>query len=69
MMRQLFLLIVIRKYIYFNFKQRILDYFSWYHYAISRRQAEHVLESRPSGSFLVRQSESGNQNDYSLSIK
>jgi hypothetical protein len=36
---------------------------------MSRRQAENILESRSSGSFLVRQSESGNQNDYSLSIK
>lgn len=36
---------------------------------MSRRQAEHILQSRPPGSFLVRQCESGSQNDYSLSIK
>jgi hypothetical protein len=43
--------------------------FSWYHYAMSRRAAESILQTRPPGSFLVRQSESGNQNDYSLSIR
>ena len=42
---------------------------SWYHHTMSRRQAEQTLESRPAGSFLVRQSESGHVNDYSLSIK
>ena len=34
-----------------------------------RRTAEGILQTRPPGSFLVRQSESGNQNDYSLSIR
>lgn len=48
---------------------RIVYRFSWYHHTMSRRQAEQTLDSRPSGSFLVRQSESGNANDYALSIK
>ncbi|CAF1051549.1 unnamed protein product [Adineta steineri] len=46
-----------------------IDRYFWYHFSMSRRQAENILESRSPGSFLVRQSESGNQNDYSLSIK
>ncbi|CAF3437467.1 unnamed protein product [Rotaria socialis] len=46
-----------------------IDRYFWYHYAMSRRAAESILQTRPPGSFLVRQSESGNQNDYSLSIK
>ncbi|CAF2388351.1 unnamed protein product [Rotaria sp. Silwood2] len=46
-----------------------IDRYFWYHHGMSRRQAEYVLQSRPSSSFLVRQSESGNQNDYSLSIR
>ncbi|CAF1213740.1 unnamed protein product [Rotaria magnacalcarata] len=46
-----------------------IDRYFWYHHTMSRRQAENVLEFRSHGSFLVRQSESGNQNDYSLSIK
>ncbi|UJR10278.1 hypothetical protein I4U23_014485 [Adineta vaga] len=46
-----------------------IDRYFWYHYGMSRRQAENILESRPMGSFLVRQSESGNPTDYSLSIK
>ncbi|CAF0822516.1 unnamed protein product [Rotaria sp. Silwood1] len=46
-----------------------IDCYFWYHHAMSRREAENVLQSRPSGSFLVRQSESGNHNDYSLSIR
>ena len=36
---------------------------------MSRRTAESILNGRPPGSFLVRQSESGNQHDYSLSIR
>ncbi|CAF1055318.1 unnamed protein product [Rotaria sordida] len=46
-----------------------IDCYFWYHHAMSRREAENILQSRPSGSFLVRQSESGNHNDYSLSIR
>jgi hypothetical protein len=46
-----------------------IDRYFWYHYAMSRRTAESILQTRPPGSFLVRQSESGNQNDYSLSIR
>ncbi|CAF4766425.1 unnamed protein product [Rotaria sp. Silwood1] len=46
-----------------------IDRYFWYHYAMSRRTAENILQTRPPGSFLVRQSESGNQNDYSLSIR
>ncbi|CAF3700063.1 unnamed protein product [Rotaria sordida] len=46
-----------------------IDRYFWYHYAMSRRTAENILQTRPPGSFIVRQSESGNQNDYSLSIR
>jgi hypothetical protein len=40
----------------------------WYHGNITRKQAESVLNNKSIGSFLVRQSESGNVNDFSLSL-
>ncbi|CAF0977502.1 unnamed protein product [Adineta ricciae] len=46
-----------------------IERYFWYHSTMTRRQAESILECRPSGSFLVRQSESGKAADYSLSIK
>ncbi|CAF0989007.1 unnamed protein product, partial [Didymodactylos carnosus] len=46
-----------------------IDRYFWYHYSLSRRKAETLLYNRPCGSFLVRQSESGNKDDYSLSIR
>ena len=50
------------KHFQFNIKKR------WYHGRITRKQAENLLNNKPIGSFLVRQSESGNSNDYSLSL-
>ncbi len=41
---------------------------SWFHGRITRKQAEFLLQDKPIGSFLVRQSESGNTNDFSLSL-
>lgn len=41
---------------------------AWFHGRITRKHAEIMLNNRPIGSFLVRQSESGNSNDYSLSL-
>lgn len=40
----------------------------WFHGKITRKQAENRLENRSIGSFLIRQSESGNANDFSLSL-
>lgn len=40
----------------------------WFHGKITRKHAENRLENRPIGSFLIRQSESGNANDFSLSL-
>lgn len=40
----------------------------WFHGRITRKHAENMLYNKPIGSFLVRQSESGNSNDYSLSL-
>jgi hypothetical protein len=40
----------------------------WFHGRITRKHAETVLNNKPLGSFLVRQSESGDSNDYSLSL-
>jgi hypothetical protein len=45
-----------------------LEGFSWFHGRITRKQAEIMLANQPIGSFLVRQSESGNSNDCSLSL-
>ena len=45
-----------------------LECHSWFHGRITRKQAEVMLANRPIGSFLVRQSESGNSNDCSLSL-
>jgi hypothetical protein len=45
-----------------------LEGFNWFHGRITRKQAENMLANRPIGSFLVRQSESGNSNDCSLSL-
>jgi hypothetical protein len=41
---------------------------SWFHGRITRKQAETLLTNKPIGSFLVRQSESGTNNDFSLSL-
>lgn len=46
----------------------LLEKQSWYHGKITRKQAENVLANKPIGSFLIRQSESGNLNDFSLSL-
>lgn len=40
----------------------------WFHGKITRKHAENMLENRPVGSYLIRQSESGNANDFSLSL-
>lgn len=40
----------------------------WFHGKITRKHAENMLDNRPIGSFLIRQSESGNANDFSLSL-
>lgn len=45
-----------------------LDRQPWFHGRITRKHAENMLTNKPIGSFLVRQSESGNSNDYSLSL-
>ena len=41
---------------------------AWFHGKITRKQAESLLENMPIGSFLVRKSESGHLNDFSLSL-
>lgn len=46
----------------------VLEQQPWFHGKITRKQAESLLENMPIGSFLVRQSESGNLNDFSLSL-
>lgn len=46
----------------------LLEQQPWFHGKITRKQAESLLENMPIGSFLVRQSESGNLNDFSLSL-
>lgn len=45
-----------------------LEKHPWFHGKITRKKAEDLLHDRKIGSFLVRQSESGNQNDFSLSL-
>lgn len=50
-------------------KSNDLHHQQWFHPEMSRREAELILKARPPGSFLVRQSETGSQNDYSLSIR
>ena len=45
-----------------------LEGHSWFPGRIPRNHAETMLATRPIGSFLVRQSESGNSNDCSLSL-
>ncbi|CAF0752422.1 unnamed protein product [Brachionus calyciflorus] len=45
-----------------------LERHPWFHGRITRKHAEIMLNNKPIGSFLVRQSESGNSNDYSLSL-
>lgn len=45
-----------------------LQKYAWFHGSLTRKQAETLLANRPMGSFLVRQSESGNSNDCSLSL-
>jgi hypothetical protein len=47
---------------------KIFDYFSWYHGAITRAEAEQRLQCCVEGSYLVRVCES-NQNEYALSLK
>ena len=46
----------------------LLEQQPWFHGKITRKLAETLLENRPLGSFLVRQSESGNLDDFSLSL-
>jgi hypothetical protein len=46
----------------------LLEKQPWFHGKITRKHAENVLANKPIGSFLVRQSESGNLNDFSLSL-
>lgn len=46
----------------------LLEQQPWFHGKITRKQAESLLENMPIGSFLVRSSESGNLNDFSLSL-
>ena len=40
----------------------------WFHGRITRKHAETMLANKPIGCFLVRQSESGSSNDFSLSL-
>ena len=49
-------------------RHNVLERQPWFHGRITRKHAENMLNNRPIGSFLVRQSESGNSNDYSLSL-
>lgn len=47
---------------------RLLERQVWFHGKITRKQAEVKLDNNMIGSFLIRQSESGNANDFSLSL-
>jgi hypothetical protein len=47
---------------------RLLERQVWFHGKITRKQAEIKLDKKTIGSFLIRQSESGNANDFSLSL-
>lgn len=54
---------------YNTFSQlKSLERQNWFHGRITRKHAEIILNNRPIGSYLVRQSESGNSNDFSLSL-
>lgn len=47
---------------------QLLEKQVWFHGKVTRKYAESILENKPIGSFLIRQSESGNANDFSLSL-
>lgn len=46
----------------------LLERQMWFHGRITRKHAENMLDNRSIGSFLIRQSESGNATDFSLSL-